>query len=206
LKGAADAGVARRRRRELSRVARFLAVPRERGVMRALARKLARSERELAVPLSAFLRRLPPPPAPGSLKPKLDLAASELEASARSLALAALPARRSELRKGLKALKRRLERARARAARGSRAADLHACRKRAKDLLHLLEAFGAPPASVGELRKAGQGLGLARDLRTLASRARLRDGKLEKMARRLEAAALARLARGAHRHKSNNKI
>ena len=193
LKVAAGAGVARRRRRDLSRVARFLAVPRERDALRALARKLARSDRELAVPLSAFLRRLPPPPAPGSLKRKLDLAASELEVSARSLALAALPARRSDLRKGLKALKRRLESARGRAARGGGAAELHACRKRAKDLMHLLEAFDAAPSSVKELRRAGRDLGLARDLRTLSSRARLRDGKLEKRARKLEAAALARL-------------
>jgi CHAD domain-containing protein len=197
LKAASGAGVARRRRRELSRVARFLAVPRERDALRALAREFSRSDRELAVPLSAFLRRLPPPPPPGSLNRKLDLAASELEASARSLALAALPARRSELRKGLKALKRRLEKARDRAERGGRGAGLHACRKRAKDLLHLLEAFGGAPSSVRELRKSGRDLGLARDLRTLAARARLRGGKLEKMAGRLEDAALARLARDA---------
>lgn len=193
VKAAAGGGVARRRRREISRVARFLAAPRERDALRALALKLARSDRELAAPLSRFLRRLPPAPDAGTLRRKVDRAAAALETTSRALARAALSARRSEVRTGLDSLERRLERARRRAARGRDVSDFHACRKRAKDLKHVLEAFDASPSVVKSLQAAGDELGLARDLRTLASRAGLRGGKLEKKARKLEAAALARL-------------
>ena len=193
LDHAAGGEVTRRRRRELSRAARFLAAPRERDALRSLARELMRSEKSLAAPLSVFLRRLAPSPPPASLKRKLDLAASVLETSSRVLARAALSARRADLRKGFKALKRKLERVRKRAVRRRAAADLHACRKRAKDLQFILEAFDIAPRSARRLQKAADELGSARDLRTLASKAGLRDGTLEKKARKLEADALSRL-------------
>jgi hypothetical protein len=193
LKFTAGARASRRQRRTLSRAARFLAAPRERDALRVLARKLARSEKELAVPLSAFLRRLPPPRDSASIERKLDLASAAIEHSAVVLARTALSARRADVRRGLKSLKRTLRRARRRAVRRGAVADLHACRKRAKDLKFIFEVFDLSKPAARRYRKAAEKLGTARDLRALSSKAGLRDGCLVKKARKLESAALSRL-------------
>jgi CHAD domain-containing protein len=187
------AAAARRRRSELSRAARFLAVARERDVLADLARGLARSEKDLADPLAAFLTRLPPAPSPRALERKLRAVAERLESSSRALERAARRARPKGLREGLQSLKRKLEKARAQARVGGDMTDLHACRKRAKDLKYILEALDMSRSSARRFGKAADELGDARDLRMLAARARLRDVRLETKARRLEAAALARL-------------
>jgi len=182
-----------RRGGALSSAARALAGARERDVLAALARKLSRSEKDLAGPLASFARSLPPPLPAEVLERRVRAVASRLDASDRELQRDAKSARRRDLRKGLKKLERKLERARRRARRGGAQADLHRCRKRAKDLKYILEALGMRPKSAKRYGKAADELGDARDLRVLAERAGLRDGRLEKRARDLERAGLSRL-------------
>jgi CHAD domain-containing protein len=194
LLGAAAGGLAsRRRRRELTLAARSLASAREREALHALARELASSDAALAAPLSGFPRRLPSATASARLEKNLARAAAVLKASARALAPAARSARRADLRHGLKKLKRKLERARELAVRRGGAADLHECRKRLKELRFVREAFGAPGSEVRGLRKAGDELGAARDLRLLAEKTKVPRGALETRARKLQDAALSRI-------------
>lgn len=187
------AAAARRRRRELSRAARALAGAREREVLGALARELSRSEKKLARPLAEALARLPPKPASRVLERELRAAAARLEDSARALNDAGRRAKRRDVRKGLKRLERKLERARRRARRRGERADVHRCRKRAKDLKYILDSFGIRPSAAGRFGKAADELGDARDLRQLAFRAGLEGGRLERMARELERSGLSRL-------------
>lgn len=182
----------RRRRAALSRSARALAAARERDVLRILSRRLAREERVFARPLTAFAGRLRPTP-PASIAKGLTLAARELASSARALAAAAREASHSDLQKGVDAIKRKLKTARRDAARRGQIADLHLCRKRAKDLQYLDEAFDVKPHAARRFRQAADLLGDARDLRRLAQRAKLPEGALRERIHELEGEALARL-------------
>jgi len=193
LRPALGRASADRRGRALSRAARVLAGERERDVLAGLARKLSRSEKDLARPLAGFARRRPAPGRAGALERRLRAVEARLADSERELERDAKGARRRDLRKGLKRLERKLERARERARRKGEPADIHRCRKRAKDLKYVFEAFGMRPKSARRFGKAADELGDARDLRTLASRAGLEDGRLEKRARKLERSGLSRL-------------